>query len=156
MPEKKLGNYFPSIDAPALAPSSIQVPLSPAVRSETILLVEDNDDVREVAQTVLEMEGYAVVVAARGAEVLPICTDATRRIDLLVTDVVMPDMSGPALVEQLASVRPELKVLYASGYSRNDAMPDADGLRSGNGFLQKPFTAESLARKVREVLDSTG
>jgi CheY-like chemotaxis protein len=100
------------------------------------------------------MEGYTVVVAAQGSDALTICADATRRIDLLVTDVIMSGMSGPELVERLASLRPGLKVLYISGYSRGDAMPRSR-LHSGNAFLQKPFTGELLARKVREVLDST-
>ena len=146
--------YLPSIDAPALASTSHAVPLNPPAEGETILLVDDNDLVRDIAQAVLEMEGYTVVVAAQGSDALTICADATRRIDLLVTDVIMPGMSGPELVERLASLRPGLKVLYVSGYRRADAMRRSE-LLSSNAFLQKPFTGELLVRKVREVLDST-
>ena len=95
-----------------------------------------------------------MLVAAQASDALQICADVTRRIDLLVTDVVMPGMSGPLLVERLAGLRPSLKVLYISGYSRADAMPQG-GLPSGSLFLQKPFTGERLASKVREALDVT-
>jgi CheY-like chemotaxis protein len=122
---------------------------------ETILLVEDEAAVRALAGTLLRGAGYTVLEAGYGDDALRIAEQHGETIDLLVTDVVMPRMSGWALAEQLSARRPGLRVLFVSGY--------AEGIESGGGpspanaaFLQKPFTPDALARAVREVLDQPG
>src|SRR4029079_14951210 len=98
-------------------------------------------------------EGYTIIPAASGAEALTICADYPDRIDLLITDVVMPGMGGRQLVERLAPTRPGMKILYMSGYT-DDAIVHHGVLDSGTAFLQKPFTPDALIKKVREVLDA--
>jgi PAS domain S-box-containing protein len=122
---------------------------------EVLLLVEDEDAVRRLGKTALEMRGYRVLEARGGGEALLLCERHAGKIDLLVTDVVMPGMSGRELADRLAVVRPEIKSLFVSGYT-DDAL-DRHRVASGElNFLQKPYTPDSLARKVREVLDATG
>ena len=119
--------------------------------TEKILLVEDEQAVRELARQVLEMRGYEVLEACDGVEAVSICERVDCAIDLLVTDVVMPQMSGRELAEQLAVSRPEMRVLYMSGYTDDAIVRHGIGDGSAN-FIQKPFTPETLAHKVREVL----
>jgi CheY-like chemotaxis protein len=121
--------------------------------TETLLLVEDEDSVRELVRNVLRESGYRVLEASRGAEALELSELFAGRIDLLVTDVVMPGMSGRELARRLVSSRPQIKVLYISGYADN-AVWYPGGLDAGGAFLQKPFSPEALARKVREALSS--
>ncbi len=122
-------------------------------RGETILLVEDEDAVRSLAVRILHSAGYKVFDASNGGEALLVCE--RHPIDLLLTDVVMPKMSGKELAQRLRKERPELRVLYASGYSENsivhDGVPEA-GVR----LIEKPFTAEALLAAVRLVLDGSG
>jgi CheY-like chemotaxis protein len=121
--------------------------------TERILLVEDEQAVRALARQVLEMCGYEVLEARDGAEAVSICEGVDGVIDLLVTDVVMPQISGSELAEQLSVLRPEMQVLYMSGYT-DDAMV-RHGLGDGTAnFIQKPFTPENLAHKVREVIET--
>ena len=121
--------------------------------AETILLAEDEDMVRKLAVQVLEMHGYRVLEAANGGAALLICERHKEPIHLLITDVIMPEMSGRELAVRLAQLRPEMKVLYMSGYTDN-AIVHQGVLDEGANFIQKPFPTEALARKVRDVLDA--
>jgi two-component system cell cycle sensor histidine kinase/response regulator CckA len=122
--------------------------------SETILLVEDSESLRKLTCLLLKDCGYAVIETANGAEALAIAERETSPIQLLVTDVIMPVMGGHELSKRLKAVRPELQVLYLSGYT--DAAIVRNGvLEPGLALLQKPFTKKALVRKVREILDSS-
>jgi CheY-like chemotaxis protein len=128
---------------------SPRAPLTTLRGTETILLVEDEDQIRNVARGILQRNGYRVVECRNGGEALLICEQHQEAIDLLVTDVIMPRMNGPELAVRLATLRPKMKVLYMSGYT-DGALVE---LASGTAFLQKPLTPTTLTRKVREVLD---
>jgi two-component system, cell cycle sensor histidine kinase and response regulator CckA len=122
--------------------------------TETILLVEDEPAVRVLAARVLREQGYRVLEAGHGAEALQVALNyGLANIGLLLTDVVMPQMGGVALAEQLADLRPDIKVLFMSGYTDN-VQVQHDRLVQGEFFLQKPFPPGVLVRKVREVLDA--
>ncbi|MBI4483969.1 MAG: response regulator [Acidobacteria bacterium] len=121
--------------------------------SETILLAEDDEPVRNLARQILEMHGYTVLEAQNGREALEICKRHEGPIHLMVTDVVMPQMSGRDLADRAAQLRPGIKLLYLSGYT-GKAIVQHGVLEPGVAFLQKPFTPDALARKVREVLDA--
>ena len=126
---------------------------APPARSETILLVEDALRVRAVVREILEMNGYHVLEARHGAEAIEISERHRGPIHLMVTDVVMPQMSGRELAQRLLPVRPDMRVLYMSGYT-DDAIVRHGVLGAGMAFLSKPFTPDALAAKVREVLDA--
>jgi two-component system, cell cycle sensor histidine kinase and response regulator CckA len=121
--------------------------------SETIVLVEDETSVRAIARLTLESHGYSVLTAENGREALALVGRYADPIDLLLTDVVMPEMGGRQLAEALAESRPSLKVLYMSGYT-DDAIVRHGILHAEVAFLQKPFSPDSLVSKVREVLDA--
>jgi signal transduction histidine kinase/CheY-like chemotaxis protein len=121
--------------------------------SETILVVEDEEVVRRLICDVLGESGYHVLCAASAANGLQLAREQEKPIDLLLTDIVMPDMHGPDLARALAPMQPEMKVLFVSGYSDSD-ISDQGVLDPGLVVLEKPFTQESLARKVREILDA--
>ncbi len=131
----------------AAAPSSAH-----AAQNETILLVEDEEMLRNLARIVLRKQGYTVLEAAHGGEALTICQSHEGPIDLLVTDVVMPVLGGRELVDRIVLLRPEIKVLYVSGYTEDAVV--RNGIYSDKvQFLHKPFPPTALAEKVREVLD---
>jgi CheY-like chemotaxis protein len=117
-----------------------------------VLLAEDADPLRAVARQILKRNGYTVLEAPDGKAALDKAAEHDGPIHLLITDVIMPEMSGRQLAERLRERRPELKVLFVSGYTDN-AIIRHGVLEPGIAFLQKPFSPESLARKVREVLD---
>ena len=122
-------------------------------RGETILLVEDAQPVRRVVREILEMQGYEVIEARHGAEALTLEAAHEGPIHLLLTDVVMPEMSGRELAQRLVPLRPEMSVLYISGYT-DDAIVRHGVLEAGIVLLPKPFTPDALAAKVREILDT--
>jgi signal transduction histidine kinase len=145
--------YLPRVDQaaePAAPPSS---PAPIVEGRETILLVEDEARVRQLARDVLQASGYTVLEARHGHAAIEVCESYTGTIDLLLTDVVMPGMNGRELAERLAPLRPAMAVLYTSGYTDN-AIVLHGVLDARTVFLQKPFTPDALARKVRDVLDS--
>jgi two-component system, cell cycle sensor histidine kinase and response regulator CckA len=142
---------------PRTASGSVEVQRTaeqPAVPrgAETILLVEDDAMVRGLASRVLAKNGYQVLMAANGAEALDVSVESTNPIDLVVSDLVMPEMGGRELADQLSARHPGLRVLFMSGYTE-DAALRRNVLQQGESFLAKPFTPDALARKVREILD---
>ena len=140
------------MEEPAEALSGKSVPAPTLRGSETILLVEDNRQVRELAASVLSSCGYRVLVADSAATVVSLCEQHGGPIHLLLTDVVMPGSGGREIAKQITVRRPGIKVLYMSGYTTN-AIVHHGVLDPGTSFLQKPFTPALLAGKVREVLD---
>jgi PAS domain S-box-containing protein len=118
----------------------------------TILLVEDDESVRTIALQTLKMYGYDVLVACNGEEALALASRREEKIDLLLTDVVMPGMSGRQLVKRLQALRPDINVLYMSGYTE-DAISHHGVLGEGTAFIEKPFTPDKLGQKVMEVLN---
>lgn len=143
--------YLPAVQQQAAALPDI-APEAPSHGSETILLVEDEENVRDLASLVLRECGYTVMTAPEGLAALQLMATCREQIDLLVTDVVMPEMGGRKLAEILLAQHPELKVLFMSGYT-DDAVVRHGVLQANANFLQKPFTPNSLADKVRAVLD---
>jgi len=146
--------YLPRVERATDEPLHA-VPPPPAARpaEETILLVEDEEMVRELVRQLLVQQGYTVLTASGGAEALTLCQRHPGPIHLLLTDVVMPQMSGRELSIFLASIRPEARVLYMSGYT-DDAIVHHGVLEPGTAFIQKPFTPEALEAMIRKVLGS--
>jgi hypothetical protein len=142
--------YLPRVDEPLETHGVAPAASAAAGGSETVLLVEDEESVRQLVRETLETRGYRVLEAENGQTGLVLAGRHKEKIDLIITDVVMPGMSGHELVQQLLKLRPEVKVLYLSGYTE-DAFA-GEGIAESKAFLQKPFTLQSLSRKVREVL----
>jgi two-component system, cell cycle sensor histidine kinase and response regulator CckA len=145
--------YLPQIDEPVSAPVPAALPADSFRGAETILLVEDADALRKLAHALLEQNGYHVLAAQDGAEALKIVEQQRERIDPLLTDVIMPGMTGRSLADRLVAQQPGLRVLYMSGYT-DSAIADQGVLELGTYLLHKPFTEETLIQKVREVLDA--
>jgi PAS domain S-box-containing protein len=144
--------YLPRVAAAAAPAPAMPAPAGSTRGSETILLVEDEDAVRALAKRILERQGYRVFEARHGADALRVAEQLDGRIDLVLTDVVMPHMNGRELAERLAAIRPGGAVLFMSGYT-DDEIIRRGLLDPEMAFLQKPFTANALARAVRDMLD---
>jgi PAS domain S-box-containing protein len=145
--------YLPAVDEEISSPVQAHAE-SPGLAVETVLLVEDDEAVRQLALLTLETQGYRVLAAANGKEALTFGADASE-IDILVTDVVMPEMSGRELAEILQPWCPKMKVLYLSGYTE-DAVLRHGILKAEVAFMQKPYTPTGLLKKIRQVLDGKG
>ena len=146
--------WLPLVENPARLDGPSRESAEPMGGRETILLVEDEDGVRELAREVLQGHGYTVIEARDGESALRIVEDRRERLHLLLTDVVMPKMGGRELVRRLLSRHPDVKVLYMSGYP-DGALGEDGALEPGAVLLQKPFTPQGMADKVRQVLDRT-
>ncbi len=144
--------YFPRVDDEALQPAPA-AGTGPVRSTETVLLVEDEDQIRKVARAILRRHGYNVLEAANPGEALLLGELHPGPIHLLLTDVVMPQMNGPELARRLTKMRRDLRVLCMSGYT-DDTVARHRLLARGIAFLQKPLTPDSLTRRVREVLDA--
>ena len=144
--------YLPKAKGDVAAEEKEQHPVTALGGSETVLIVEDDDSLRKFARTVLKRKGYKVLEAENGEDAFRVSEAHDGPIDLLITDVVMPRMGGKETAERLQPLYPQMKVIYMSGYTDN-AIAHHGILAPGLNFLEKPFTPEGLARRVREVLD---
>jgi len=143
--------FLPKSDERRPAVEDLGLPVEPLGGFETILLVEDEEAVRNLGSQLLASKGYKVLEARNGGEALLICEQYPNPIHLMLTDVVMPHMSGRQLAERLAPIKPDMKIIYMSGYT-DDTIIRRGIPSSETAFLNKPFTPDSLMRKVREVL----
>jgi CheY-like chemotaxis protein len=141
--------YLPGVER-EVEPVHDHVP-SKSVGTETILLVEDAQLVRKLTQELLEMRGYKVLEAASPEEALRICQSFDGQIDLVLSDIIMPKITGRELAEQAVRMRPGIKILLMSGYA--DEITRGLIVKTGFHFIAKPFTSDALAIKVREALD---
>jgi len=147
--------YLPRVDEPVQPVVAMDRGKPELLRgSETILLVEDAESLRELTRMLLENNGFKVLVAENGTEAIELAEHKRQPIHLLLTDVVMPGMSGRELANYLTAKRPDMSVIYMSGYT-NDAIAHHGVLDSGVFLIEKPFSQETLIRKLREVLDRT-
>jgi len=144
--------YLPKAKGDAASEKKEQHPVTALGGSETILIVEDEDSLRRLSQRTLQQHGYSVLEAENGEDALRVSEAYAGSIDLLLTDVVMPGMGGKETAKRLQSLYPRMKVLYMSGYTDNSIVHHGV-LADGVNFLQKPFSPEALARKIREILD---
>jgi DNA-binding response OmpR family regulator len=147
--------YLPRAEAASERMPSAEQPAARHPRAATVLLVEDDPTLRKLVAGLLRRDGHDVLSAANGADALRLAQTHGGDIDLLITDVVMPGMSGREVVESLRTSRPDMAVLYMSGYT-DDAVIVRGVSDLRNTLLQKPFTAAELARKVTEVLERPG
>lgn len=144
--------YLPRVEEAIQPSAKLTVQKVSKRGTETILLVEDEEEVRKLIGRILRGNGYTVLEAQQGIEAIEICQTYKGQIDLMVTDVVMPQMSGRELANRIISMRPQMRVLYMSGYPDN-AIIHHGVLEPGMAFLQKPFNVTVLEHRVREVLD---
>jgi two-component system, cell cycle sensor histidine kinase and response regulator CckA len=144
--------YLPRVDEPAEAPQTIKKQTRARKGTETILLVEDEPAVRELTRMVLAAQGYSVVEALNPEDAERLSESHATQIHLLLTDVVMPGVSGRELARRITARHPKMRVLYMSGYTQN-VIAGGGTLETGIAFLQKPFTPATLVEKVRDVLD---
>ncbi|MBL8680477.1 MAG: PAS domain S-box protein [Myxococcales bacterium] len=155
--EEGVGTTFrillPAVPSLPISPKSAVINVAPR-GSETVLIAEDEDGVRNLASTLLKLQGYKVLLAATGDEAVRVAAAHPGPIDLLLTDVVMPDLGGRALADAVRGLQPQLRVMFMSGYT-DDAVLRTGVEAARDWFIQKPFTPLSLARRVREVLDAS-
>jgi CheY-like chemotaxis protein len=143
--------YFPRVLEDVSESSGGDPPSARRSGGETILVVEDEQAVRELTVRILEQLGYTILTASSGAEAIEISQAHAGHIDLLLTDVVMPNMSGRQLADRIQAARPKTKAMFLSGYTENTVVHHGV-LDAGVDFLPKPFSRENLSRKLREVL----
>jgi two-component system cell cycle sensor histidine kinase/response regulator CckA len=146
--------YLPCVEAPAEVRSSSDATSTASLGTETVLIVEDEGQVRTLECGLLEASGYHVLAASHGGEAMQICREYPGTIHLLVTDLILPQMNGRELARQAVPIRPSMKVLYVSGYP-DETLVTAGVARSQVSFLQKPFASDALLLSVRKVLDGT-
>lgn len=146
--------YLPCVEAPAEVRSSSDAAATASLGTETVLVVEDEGQVRTLECGLLEASGYHVLAASHGGEAMQICREYPGTIHLLVTDLILPQMNGRELARQVVPIRPSMKVLYVSGYP-DETLVTAGVARSKVPFLQKPFASDALLFSVRKVLDGT-
>ena len=146
--------YLPTTDAPVTKPQTETAPAAAPHGSETILVAEDEESLRTLTARMLAQRGYEVITAETATDALAILEREPERIDLLLTDLVMPELSGRALAERVTALAPQIRVLFMSGYS-DDTVTRSGNLEPGAAFLEKPFTSNQLATKVRETLSTT-
>lgn len=145
--------YLPVAESDRKAPLSGNLSDgNPSFGTETILLVEDEEAVRDLSRKMLESCGYMVLTARDGRGALAVLAENGKRVSLLLTDVIMPNMGGRELAEDMKKQFPEIKVLFSSGYD-NNSIVNQGTLEEGTNFIQKPFTFDAIAIKVRELLD---
>jgi DNA-binding NtrC family response regulator len=145
--------YWPEVERVAVVKESASGPHATLRGTETVLVVEDDEQIRNLSRTILTARGYLVLVAENGEHALTLAAEHEGAIHLMLTDVIMPGMSGRELADRLNAAHPAMRVLYASGYT--DEMIAHHGvLEPGVAFLQKPFTPGNLAQRVRDVLDA--
>jgi CheY-like chemotaxis protein len=144
--------YFPRADGAEAAQPAPKTALKPGPATETILLVEDNDAVREIVSEILQDLGYTVLIARNGQHALKLVSSYSEPIDLLLSDIVMPGISGRTLAETLQQTHPNLKVLLMTGYSE-ETIADFGVVTPKIDLLQKPYMPQDLIRKVQEILD---
>jgi two-component system cell cycle sensor histidine kinase/response regulator CckA len=144
--------YLPLVNESAQPARQEQTDVTRLRGSETILLAEDSNSLREMAKEYLESVGYSVIESASGKEALQHAREFNGIIHLLLTDIVMPEMSGPELAAEIAAARPGIKIIYTSGYT-DEAFSRQGILDPGVNFIQKPYRPKALGRKIREVLD---
>ncbi len=145
--------YLPLTEEPASQPEMAPFEGIVPNGTETILIVEDEDALREVTCAYLKNKGYSVSVAAEAESAISIATNSDHRIDLLLTDVILPGISGVQLAQRLLGDNPQMRVLYVSGYTA-DAIVHHGGHDPNFAFLSKPFSLPTLARKIRSILDA--
>jgi CheY-like chemotaxis protein len=143
--------YLPQVEGESAQPAAVPVALNNQTGRGTILLVEDDESVRRLGRRILEGAGYRILEAADGAEALAVAEAWQGDFDLVITDVIMPAMSGQVLSAQLRDRSPNLRILYVSGYT-DDAILQHGQLLPNTGFLQKPFTPSSLIQRVQHAL----
>jgi len=146
--------YLPQIESTAESALLPSAPVTSMMGQETILVVEDELPVRLVTRRILELRGYTVLEAGNPRAALNLCRQYQGQVNLLITDVIMPDLSGPELAERLVKSYPDLKVLFISGYT-TDVLDEYGMFGQDNVLLEKPFTPDGLTRKVREILDTS-
>lgn len=145
--------YLPRVEEPCTEKSRTEEHSTILTGDETILLIEDDASVRAIVISILEESGYTILEACDGTEALQICEENRGNIDLLFSDVIMPGINGRELADQIEVITPDIKILFMSGYTDN-AIQHHGVLEPGTAFIEKPFSAFSLTRKIRDILDS--